>query len=25
LDLNTLADMNRIIMNLKELDKLNGD
>lgn len=25
LDLNTLADMNRIIMNLKELDELNGD
>lgn len=25
LDLNTLADMNRIIRNLKELDEINGD
>ena len=25
LDLNTLADMNRIIQNLKQLHKLNGD
>lgn len=25
LDLNTLADMNRIIRNLKELSELNGD
>lgn len=25
LDLNTLADMNRIIRNLKQLNKLNGD
>lgn len=25
LDLNTLADMNRIIGNLKELNELNGD
>ncbi|MBP3790413.1 MAG: helix-turn-helix transcriptional regulator [Methanobrevibacter sp.] len=25
LDLNTLANMNRIIKNLKELDELNGD
>ena len=25
LDLNTLADMNRIIRNIKELNELNGD
>lgn len=25
LDLNTLAEMNRIIRNLKQLNKLNGD